>query len=451
MSDNLVSRQYFMAAQVQTATAHLALARLVGAGAERARHATQALAASDAALAIYRQFGFTQVIECLGEEILLRHGLALAANGQVALGADFLHQAHVEMRRKHDLIPPDSPHRAHFLNNIPVHREIRSAFEAPGKSARRSRRPRKARIDRMTQTLKRDQLTWLMYFMLAGLAYQQGILGPLMPFLRESLDMNYTQGGVLVTAIALGMILTGLTSERVAQRVGRRAMLWGGAVGFVIGSWALAFSPTFETAFAAVLFNSVAGAMTMATVNATLSDHHGPLRTSALAEANVAAALSSSASPWLIGLFQSSGLGWQWSLLVTLGIIVAIAAVYGRVPIPDMPLPAHAPGAGARGLPIGFWVYWLVVIGVVAFEWCFVVWGADYLAAVVGLEPSLASALMGVYLGAMVIGRFVGSWLTRRWPPAIVLPAALVLALLGFPLFWTALTPSLAGSHRAWQ
>ncbi|HRF46072.1 MAG TPA: MFS transporter [Anaerolineales bacterium] len=296
----------------------------------------------------------------------------------------------------------------------------------------------------MTQTLKRDQLTWLMYFMLAGLAYQQGILGPLMPFLRESLDMNYTQGGVLVTAIALGMILTGLTSERVAQRVGRRAMLWGGAVGFVIGSWALAFSPTFETAFAAVLFNSVAGAMTMATVNATLSDHHGPLRTSALAEANVAAALSSSASPWLIGLFQSSGLGWQWSLLVTLGIIVAIAAVYGRVPIPDMPLPAHAPGAGARGLPIGFWVYWLVVIGVVAFEWCFVVWGADYLAAVVGLEPSLASALMGVYLGAMVIGRFVGSWLTRRWPPAIVLPAALVLALLGFPLFWTALTPSLA-------
>jgi len=296
----------------------------------------------------------------------------------------------------------------------------------------------------MTHTLKRDQLTWLMYFMLAGLAYQQGILGPLMPFLRESLDMTYTQGGVLVTAIALGMILTGLTSERVAQRVGRRAMLWGGAVGFVVGSWALAFSSTFETAFAAVLFNSVAGAMTMATVNATLSDHHGPLRTSALAEANVAAALSSSASPWLIGLFQSSGLGWQWSLLVTLGIIAAIAAVYGRVPIPDMPPQATAPGAGARRLPIGFWVYWLVAIGVVAFEWCFVVWGADYLAAVVGLEPPLASALMGVYLGAMVIGRFVGSWLTRRWPPAIVLPAALVLALLGFPLFWTALTPSLA-------
>jgi len=131
VSDNLVSRQYFMAAQVQTATAHLALARLVAEGAERVRHATQALTASDAALAIYRQFGFTQVIECLGEEILLRHGLALAANGQVALGADFLHQAHSEMRRKHDLIPPDSPHRAHFLNNIPVHREIRSAFEAP--------------------------------------------------------------------------------------------------------------------------------------------------------------------------------------------------------------------------------------------------------------------------------------------------------------------------------
>ncbi|MBL8094454.1 MAG: hypothetical protein JNL73_09810, partial [Anaerolineales bacterium] len=75
------------------------------------------------------EFGFTQVIECLGEEILLRHSQTLAAAGQAVEAADFLRQAHAEMMRKLDLIPADSPHRRHFLENIPVHRELRAAVE----------------------------------------------------------------------------------------------------------------------------------------------------------------------------------------------------------------------------------------------------------------------------------------------------------------------------------
>ncbi len=289
----------------------------------------------------------------------------------------------------------------------------------------------------------RDRLTWFMYAMLAGLAYQQGILGPLMPFLRESLDLSYTLGGVLVTAISLGMILSGLISDRVARWIGRRRMFWAGAVGYVIGSWALALSPSFVFAFAAVLFNSIASAFTISAVNASLSDRHGPLRTRALAEANVAAALSSSLSPLLIGVFQTSGLGWQWALFLTLGIVIVIALVYGSVDIPDGP-PMSAPttGPGAR-LPAGFWMYWPVVICVVAFEWCFIVWGADYLVATIGFAPPLASTSMGVFLGAMVLGRVIGSVLARRWTAPTVLPAAMVLALVGFPIFWLGQTPTI--------
>ncbi len=127
VSDNLVSRQYHMAASCQSAAAHLALARLQTSPMERQTHARDALTASNAALGTYREFGFTQVIECLGEEILYRHSQALAVNGQPEEAADFLAQAHGEMMRKHDLIPSDSVHRRHFLENIPIHREIRSA------------------------------------------------------------------------------------------------------------------------------------------------------------------------------------------------------------------------------------------------------------------------------------------------------------------------------------
>ncbi|MBL8095093.1 MAG: DUF2791 family P-loop domain-containing protein, partial [Anaerolineales bacterium] len=100
VSDNLVSRQYHMAASCQSAMAHLTLGRLTGVERDRRDHYRSALVSSSAALAFYSEFGFTQVIECLGEEILLRHSQTLAAAGQAVEAADFLRQAHAEMMRK---------------------------------------------------------------------------------------------------------------------------------------------------------------------------------------------------------------------------------------------------------------------------------------------------------------------------------------------------------------
>ncbi len=296
-----------------------------------------------------------------------------------------------------------------------------------------------------TTAFKRDRLTWLMYAMLAGVSYQQGILGPLMPFLRESLDMSYTLGGVLSTAVASGMILSGLISDRVARRIGRRALFWTGGVGYVIGSCAIALSPTFPIAFAAVLFNAVASSFAITAVNATLADRHGSMRTRAISEANVAAALSSSLAPLLIGVFQSAGLGWQWALYATFFIIMAIALAFGSVPIPNgAPAQTTADQPVQASLPAAFWLYWLVAICVVAFEWCFVVWGADYLADVVGFEASLASTTMGAYLGGVVLGRAAGSVLARWWSARRLLVGALALAMAAFPLFWLAPSPPLA-------
>ena len=129
VADNLVSRQYHMAASCQAARAHLALWRQLADPERRRHHAEAALTASGAALSFYRQFGFTQVIECQAQEILFRHSLALAANEHFDEAARFLRDAYTEMMRKHDLIPADTPHRKHFLENLGVHREIRAAVE----------------------------------------------------------------------------------------------------------------------------------------------------------------------------------------------------------------------------------------------------------------------------------------------------------------------------------
>ena len=132
--DALVSRQYHMAAACEAAAAHFGLARCLAAdesaGAEREGHLRQALEASQSALNLYEEFGFAQVVECASEEVLFRRSQALAANDRQAEAADYLGRAHEEIMRKHALIPPDSPFRRTYLENIPLHREIRAAYIA---------------------------------------------------------------------------------------------------------------------------------------------------------------------------------------------------------------------------------------------------------------------------------------------------------------------------------
>jgi hypothetical protein len=132
VTDNLVSRQYHMAAACETAVTHLNLAKVFAgsdtAAAERRLHLSQALESSQTALNHYQQFGFVQIVECTSEEILFRHSQALAANERVTEAADFLNRAYQEMMRKYELIPADSSFRKTFLDNMQVHMDIQSAY-----------------------------------------------------------------------------------------------------------------------------------------------------------------------------------------------------------------------------------------------------------------------------------------------------------------------------------
>ena len=65
----------------------------------------------------------------------------------------------------------------------------------------------------------------------------------------------------------------------------------------------------------------------------------------------------------------------------------------------------------------------------------------------VGLGKATAATAMSFFFAAMLIGRFVGARLTRRWAVTGLLLAAIGVALVGFPLFWLAPAPvvSIAG------
>jgi fucose permease len=117
-------------------------------------------------------------------------------------------------------------------------------------------------------------------------------------------------------------------------------------------------------------------------------------------------------------------------------------------PIPDNPNnrrpDSDTPRVRPQPLPLFFWAYWTVVILALSIEWCLIYWGADFLENGVGLSKVNAATLMSLFFGAMILGRLIGTRLSRTVPSPTLLLAAFGIVVVGFPLYWLAITPALS-------
>lgn len=284
----------------------------------------------------------------------------------------------------------------------------------------------------------RDRFTWLAYLMMAFYGYLQAAPGPLMPFLRDELNLSYTVGGFHFSAFALGMILAGLSGDTLARRRGRPVVFWAGTVGMAAGALWFILAQQVAMTIAAFFLMGYLGTLLLVAIQAALSDRHGDQRTIALTEANVASSLGAMLVPLFVGLFQQTGLGWRIALLLPFIALLLIVWRFRRVQIPESDESQQVASNIRRQLPAVYWAYWLVIVLSVAIEWCLVFWGADFLANVIGLPKTAAATAMSAFLLAMVAGRVAGSRLSRTLPAGVMLLMALGLAMIGFGIFWLA-------------
>lgn len=293
------------------------------------------------------------------------------------------------------------------------------------------------------QPFVRNRLTWLAYSMLAFIGFSQAILGPLMPFLRTELSLNYTLGGLLPAAIACGLILTGLSGGWLARHVSRHFLFWSGGAGLAIGIVALSLSHRFGLVLLSILGMGFGGSLAQVMIQAILSDQHGERRAIALTEANVAASLSTTFTPLVIGGFQRAGIDWRAISILTVLLLALLVINFQREAIPNSTQVSSAQTGAKEGLPFAFWLYWVVLFFMVAAEMTLAVWTTDFFISVVGLSRTNAVLAFGAFPAAMLTGRLAGSRLTRRWPSITLLYVTLGVTLIGFPLFWLARIPAL--------
>ncbi len=290
----------------------------------------------------------------------------------------------------------------------------------------------------MTQTFQRDRFTWLAYLLLAFYSYFLNVLGPITPFLKDELALSYTVSSLHFTAFAAGILAIGLGGHLAIQPLGRWRSLWIGAIGMSVSAILLVIGQSPIITICAAFLMGLIGSLILAIVPAALSEQHGERRAIALSEANVIASGVSTAAPLLVGWFALSFGGWRLSLaLVALTPLVLYVALAKGIS-PTATSPQADPPRSKQPLPGLFWIYWVAIVLAVSVEFCMISWSADYLENVLGLLKADAAQAVSLFFAGMILGRFAGSRLVRRFSTARLLVAAIGLAAMGFLIFWRA-------------
>lgn len=281
----------------------------------------------------------------------------------------------------------------------------------------------------------RDRFTWMSYFLIGLLTFFQGSLGPIVVFVRDELNLNYSEAAFHFSAVALGSIVAGLIGPGLSHRFGRKWVLWVGIVGLAVEVALIVYGMTLAVTVLGAFIGGIGGSLLQMSVQASLSDHHGPRRAYALTEMNVAASLAATFAPFLVGALARTDLTWRAAMQFTWVYAGLMFLIFWRTPVTNAP-PAETAEISTGRLSGAFYLMVAILALTTAIEWCVIFWGADFLERAVGLFKADAASLMSAFFFAMLIGRIVGSRLTRQIRSQTLLVIAVGISMAGFALLW---------------
>lgn len=291
----------------------------------------------------------------------------------------------------------------------------------------------------------RDRTTLVLYAALCAFGALQTVPSLATPALRDELGYGYGLSSAHLSLFAAGSVVAGLVGARVARRVGRRALLVAGLLGFAAGALLLTAGRAPWATLGACLLAGGVGTLVLVAVQAGLADHHGDQRAVAFAESNAMASVGTTAAPLLVGGLAAATGSWRWGVVAVALAAVGVAAVARTTVVPESP-PEHLAATGGRLSRAARAGVALVFTGVVL-EWSVSFWGATYLRDVVGLSRPTAVTAMSLFFGAMLTGRLTGAALARRVTSERLVASALTVAAAGLAV--AALGTSVAGTLAA--
>ncbi|MGD9507250.1 MAG: sugar MFS transporter [Geminicoccaceae bacterium] len=282
--------------------------------------------------------------------------------------------------------------------------------------------------------IRRGPVTWYCYLALGFFTYLLNIQGNILPFLKAELDLSYRAVSLHSSALAAGLIVVGLFGDRVIRRYGRRRALRLGTAGISAGAVLLCLAPAAWASIGSCALMGVLGGLIPAMVPAVLAETHGEDgRDVAYAEATAICYAFGILGPLTTGLFVAHSLGWRGVVLLGAAFGALILIGFRRTAVPD---PAAAAAPGGPGLPAAYWAYWALIATVVAIEFCVLIWAPEFLERAAGLPRAWAAGSAAAFSLAMLLGRVAASRIVRQVAPRRLFLAALLVASVGFLVYW---------------
>lgn len=287
----------------------------------------------------------------------------------------------------------------------------------------------------MQKTYTRDGLTWMAYLVMAFYGFFINALGPITPYLKDELGLNYTIASLHYTLFAVGILLIGLLGNAIVLRVGRWRAWWLGCAGMSAGALALIGGRDPLVTITGSFIMGFIGSLILILVPLVLSDRHGDLRAVALFEANLCASLAAATGPLLVGVFARTALGWRVVLGAMAFAPLIFYFVFRNTRMPDQ-TSIRQNSAAAQKLPTQYWLFWVCLVLGVAAEFCMLSWSADFLKTGLGASQADAAQAVSVFLAAMIVGRLAGGTLSKRYPARMLVIVSVVIAFAGFLVYW---------------
>ena len=258
--------------------------------------------------------------------------------------------------------------------------------------------------------------------------------------------MSRAVGALHGTALAIGAVTAGLTLPWVVRRFGRTAMMRGGLLGLAAGCTVLIVGPVIGVTLLGAFVVGTAGSVLISGNAPILSEHHpGAPGAAAITEANGFGAGIGALAPLMIGGLQAAGLGWRVGMAIVVVAVLGVLAYGWRVRMPPPPPPeprtddtlmACLPEVAHPRLPRRYWAAWLALVLFVAIEFSMTIWASDLMVERHGWGDGAAAMCVSAIVVGLFVGRVVGGRLALRLEAVQLLLGSVVVATLGWLLFW---------------
>ena len=284
---------------------------------------------------------------------------------------------------------------------------------------------------------------WPSYAAIAAVGYVVYGVGAVAPYLRDQLGLSDAQVGLHSSAMAIGLVLSGVIAAGLDRRFGEITVRGAGIAILAVAVVVLALGPALAATLGAALLVGLGAGTLLGYANALLGRPGGRLARLRLARANVWAMVSAFVCPVVLATASGSGLPWGLGLVPALGLLVIVGLDLRAGP---RLVRASAIHDGAR-LPSGFWLAWVFLVSVIAVEFSIVFWGATLIQRLTGVTTEVATLLGALFLGGMFVGRLgqslgLGTGGDIRRSAAI----GIVLAGTGAAIAWVSTSAPLSGA-----